>query len=213
MKRVMVLLAGLLVAGCAGAEEETAPTEPPVDAMTPTAETTTPAVEATFDCSDAESEAEEFACADPYLAGLEMRVASEYQRLTGTPRVNASALRTSQGEWRRERDECMDRPDARLCLIQAYLTRLVELHIEDPETSAPTEERYECPNGRQLVAEFYNYADPQAVVVTWEGERLILFIERAGSGARYEREGVWFWESHNELTFDYHGDTVVCETA
>ncbi|WP_041451042.1 MliC family protein [Hoyosella subflava] len=212
MKRLIVLMVGLLATGCATTPpdsdpNDTAPTSPPAAAET------TVAAAPTFDCSAPSSEIESLVCTDTDMADLDSRLNSEYQQVLNTPGADKDALEASQIDWQSQREECTQEADPKVCVQQAYLTRLVELHIADPTTAAPTEARYNCPDGEELTARYYNDGDPQAGVFTWEGNEVILFIEMSGSGARYGRDGVSFWEHQGEATFDYYGDSVVCEVA
>ncbi|MCW4352895.1 MliC family protein [Hoyosella sp. YIM 151337] len=181
MKRLALLLIGMLATACA----TTAPDSDP---------NTTPT-------------------AAPATADLDERVNTEYERALNAPGADREALEASQIEWQTQREACAEEDDPARCERESSMTRLVELQIADPATAAPIDARYTCPDDKELTAQYYNDIDPQAGVFTWDGEQMILFIEMSGSGARYGRDGVSFWEHQGEATFDYHGDTVVCEVA
>ena len=63
-----------------------------------------------------------------------------------------------------------------------------------------------------MTAQFYNQFDPKAAVLTWGTDKAIVFTERSGSGARYGRDGVEYWEHQVEVTVDFYGNEFVFQT-
>ncbi len=208
-----------------------------VTTVTPTATTTSAVAGASgpsFDCATAATDVEKMVCSDPALASLDRRLAAEYAHALKTAGADRAALQSTQDGWVAGRDECgkagrnagRTAEDMHRCLVEAYQTRLVELKIDDPDTVRPPTITYSCPGQQTLTARFYNQFDPPAAVLTHgtdsdtdtdtdtetETETAIVFIERSGSGARYGRTGVEYWEHQGEVTVDFYGDTFVCRT-
>lgn len=112
------------------------------------------------------------------------------------------------------RDACAQDTDPRTCVQEAYQTRLVQLAIADPATATPPVLTYRCPTqDGPLTAQFYNQFDPKTVVLNWKGDQVIVFVELSGSGARYGRQGIEYWEHQGEVRLDFHGATFVCRTS
>lgn len=100
------------------------------------------------------------------------------------------------------------------CVQEAYQTRLVQLAIADPATATPPVLTYRCPTqDGPLTAQFYNQFDPKTAVLNWKGDQVIVFVELSGSGARYGRQGIEYWEHQGEVRLDFHGATFVCRTS
>jgi len=90
-----------------------------------------------FDCSKAESSAEELICTDPDLAALDRRVTERYAAALDAVRgLDSGAeqaegtLRTYQRGWIKGRDECWKADDLRDCVEFSYLRREGELVAE-----------------------------------------------------------------------------------
>jgi hypothetical protein len=69
-----------------------------------------------------------------------------------------------------------------------------------------------CPGDKPFTAHFYNEFDPKAATLTWGSDTAIVFAEQSGSGARYGRDGVEFWEHPGEVTVDFFGNKFACTT-
>lgn len=112
MRAVIGCLAGLSVAGLAGAAQAQAGPS--------------------FDCSAAATAVEETVCGFADLAWLDQSVAGLYRALAeGLDAERRSGLRAEQRAWLRERDRCNDRGEAGgslyACTYAAYADRLSSL--------------------------------------------------------------------------------------
>ncbi len=211
MRRTAVIAAALVLAGC-GSSSPTGP-EAAAPSSSGSAVTSTPPAGPSFDCAHADGDVQTLICRDPQLARLDRNLADEYQHSLDQPGADRKALQDAQREWQTRRDNCWKADDMRRCVVEAYQTRLVELKINDPDTVAPPTVTYRCPDvHKPLTAQFYNQFDPKAAVLTWGQDRAVVFVERSGSGARYGREGVEFWEHQGTVTVDFYGNKFVCST-
>lgn len=198
-----VISAALALAGCGSNTPDTAGT------------TTAPSAASgpSFDCAKADAEAEQMVCNDPELAALDRQLAAEYQHAQAQPGADEATLESVQRGWVSGRDDCWKADDVRRCVLEAYQTRLVELKIDDPATVTPPTVTYRCPDpAKAFTAQFYNQFEPPAAVLTWGTDKAIVFSEPSGSGARYGRDGVEYWEHQGEVTVDFYGNTFVCRT-
>jgi uncharacterized protein len=216
MKASLSCVALLLLAGCtpeAAAPADTASTPAATGAASITApaepaSTDAPAiVPPSFDCAKAVSEAERLVCGDAELAALDRQLSARY-------REAKDADPAAQRGWAKGRDDCWKAPDARLCVLEAYRTRLVELAIAAPGTVVPKAVEYRCSNNREpFTMTYYNDLDPQAAVMTLGNDQAIVFPQPAASGAKYGRVGVEYWEHQGEASVDFFGNKLSCRPA
>lgn len=206
----MVVLAAVLLGSACSAQAPPAPSSR--TSATPTTTAAQPAA-GTFDCTKPANKAQQLVCDEPQLTDLDHRVHTAYQQALGRPGADHPALTTAQSAFATIRDGCADQAETRTCVVESYQTRLVELSIADPATVAPPVVTYDCPpEAGTLTAQFYNQLDPKTAVLDWKGNRVILFIQPSGSGARYGRQGSEYWEHQGEVTLDLGGTKFVCHT-
>jgi uncharacterized protein len=212
MKARLSCIALLLLAAC---KPEVVPpasdAPPPADAGAATVPagqasgSTTPAVvPPSFDCAKAASDAEKLVCSDAELAALDRRLAARYEEAKDTdPAV--------QRGWAKGRDDCWKQQDLRLCVLEAYRTRLVELAIAAPGVAVPKAVEYRCSNNREpFTMTYYNDIDPEAAVMVFGNDQAIVFPQPAASGAKYGRTGVEYWEHQGEASVDFFGNKLSC---
>ncbi|ORA18292.1 MliC family protein [Mycobacterium asiaticum] len=202
------LVAAFIVTACGG---HAPPSQ--TSAVPPTTTALPPPPAGTFDCAKPANKAQQMVCSEPQLSDLDHRVQSAYHQALSRPGADQPAVTSAQTAFATTRDGCADRTDMRTCVVEAYQTRLVELIIADPATAAPPVVAYDCPpDAGTLTAQFYNQLDPKTAVLDWKGNRVILFIQPSGSGARYGRAGSEYWEHQGEVTLDLSGTKFVCRT-
>nr|WP_253848936.1 MliC family protein [Mycobacterium asiaticum] len=204
------LVAAFVVTACGGQ----APPSSPTSSVTAGTTTASPGPAAgTFDCARPANKAQQLVCNETQLSDLDRRAQSAYQRALARPGADQPALTAAQNAFAVTRDGCANQTDIRTCVLEAYQTRLVELAIADPATAAPPVVSYDCPpDAGTLTAQFYNQLDPKTAVLDWKGNRVILFIQPSGSGARYGRQGSEYWEHQGEVTLNLSGTEFVCRT-
>ena len=165
-----------------------------------------------FDCAQADSQAEKMVCDDPQLMALDRQLADEYEKAMARPHFDRTSLEAAQRSWASGRDDCWKASDVHRCVLESYQTRLFELRSTDPAVATPPTVTYRCPDDKPFTAEFYGQFDPKAAVLTWGTDTAIVFAEESASGARYGRDGVDFWEHQGEVTVDFFGNKFVCRT-
>jgi uncharacterized protein len=203
-----------VLAVLAGCTPENRGTDPTSSASSPSALTSAPAAAAdpSFDCAAADSEAQKAVCADPQLATLDRQLNDEFQHTLAQPGANENTLQSAQRGWAAGRDDCWKADDIHRCVLDAYRTRLVQLKLDDADTVTPSTVSYRCPGDKPFTARFYNQFDPPTAVLTWGTDTATVFAEQSGSGAKYGRTGVEFWEHQGEVTVDFFGNKFVCTT-
>jgi uncharacterized protein len=211
MKSPLLCFPLLLLAACAPetpAPAATAPASAPAataPAANVAAPETAPALAPpSFDCAKAASEAEKLVCTDAELAALDRQLATRYAEAK-------DADPAMQRGWVKGRDECWKADDVRLCVLESYRTRLVELAIHAPGLVVPKAVEYRCDdNSKPFTMTFYNDLDPAAAVMTWGNDQAIVFPQPAASGAKYGRGGIEYWEHQGEASVDFFGNKLSC---
>jgi uncharacterized protein len=207
MKSPLLCFPLLLLAACAPetpAPAATAPaaTAPAANVAAP--ETTPALAPPSFDCAKAASEAEKLVCTDAELAALDRQLATRYAEAK-------DADPAMQRGWVKGRDECWKADDVRLCVLESYRTRLVELAIHAPGLVVPKAVEYRCDdNSKPFTMTFYNDLDPAAAVMTWGNDQAIVLPQPAASGAKYGRSGIEYWEHQGEASVDFFGNKLSC---
>ncbi len=210
MRLIALIGAALALSACSSATTHSTPDSP---AGTTSGSQPTSTAAPLLDCTNPEDDTQRLVCNDPQLPELDRRLDTAYQQALDRPGTDKAALTLAQGHWAETRDQCAQDPDMRTCLQESYQTRLAQLAIADPATAAPPVISYRCPaEDGPLTAQFYNELDPKTAVLTWRGDQYILFVQLSGSGARYGRQGVEYWEHQGEVQLDFHGTKFVCTT-
>jgi uncharacterized protein/heat shock protein HslJ len=169
-----------------------------------------------FDCSKAASEVEQLICRDQLLAKLDQELSIVFARaLENIPEAVHATTRAMQRGWIKGRNDCWKAEDVRSCVEASYQTRLVELQIAGGLLEAPDYHLFVCnQNDRKpFTAVFYNQTVPRSAVLTWGDDQVIAFITPAASGARYSAPGVEFWAHQGEVTGDWYGDRLHCQSS
>jgi uncharacterized protein len=207
MRLIAALVAALVLSACASKSTPAASSSQ--SAGSAQSSGAAPVAGPSLDCAKPANQAQQLVCSDPQLTDLDHRLQTAYQQALDRPGSDKAAVTTAQNAWATQRDACTQNA----CLLEAYQTRLVELAIADPATVAPPVITYQCPaQDSPLTAQFYNQFDPKAAVLNWKGDQQILFVELSGSGARYGRQGIEYWEHQGEVTVDFKGNKFVCRT-
>lgn len=107
------------------------------DDSEPTVETEVATLSPSFDCTRAQSDAEQLICADADLAALDLRLAERFaealavaEGLDAGAEEAATTLRAYQRGWVSGRDECWKSDDLRTCVQDEYLRREGQLVAE-----------------------------------------------------------------------------------
>jgi uncharacterized protein len=181
-----------------------APVPPPTGPVTPS-----------FDCAKSESDAEQLVCHDHALAGLDNRLAEVYAAELAKPGASKD-LQPHQKGWVKERDDCWKADDKRLCVEQAYRTRIAYLQINSPGAMAATPVAFKCDdNSKPFTMAYYNNYDDKPAVATLGNDQAIVFPEPSASGSKYSRsgggdQGFSFWEHQGKASINFYGIKLEC---
>jgi uncharacterized protein len=172
-------------------------------------------VMASFDCAKAVSDAEKLVCTDYGLAGLDNRLAEVYAAELAKPGASPDLVPYQKG-WVKERDDCWKEDDKKLCVEEAYRTRIAYLQINSPGAMAATAVEFTCDdNSKPFTMAYYNDYDDRPAVATLGNDQAIVFPQPAASGSKYGREGggdqgLSFWEHQGKASVNFYGIKLEC---
>ncbi len=147
-----------------------------------------------FDCSAAQSKAEQMVCADPKLAALDRRLSEVYSaatdaldRLDSGSEQALNELHALQRGWIKGRDDCWKAKDARACVEAAYLRREGELVARYMLRKPTSTVSFFCDGNRanEVTVFFFDTAQPSVRIEYGDSIDTGALVP-AGSGARYE---------------------------
>lgn len=181
------------------APDQPAAVPPPTGPVTPS-----------FDCAKAESEAEKLVCSDYSLAAFDNRLADIYA--AELAKTGASKdLAPYQRGWVKERDDCWKADDKKLCVEEAYRTRIAYLQINSPGAMAATAVEFKCNDiSKPFTMAYYNDYDNKPAIITLGNDQAIIFPQLAASGAKYGRMGIDYWEHQGKASVDFYGVKLEC---
>jgi uncharacterized protein len=163
-----------------------------------------------FDCSKATAVVPTMICADTTLIGLDRDMAARYATWRTAQPADADAI-TQQNAWLSRRDACARAADARACVTGAYQQRITELKILAGQVPLSATATYVCSgHAATPVTASYYQSEPPAVLIGYQGAKIVAFAAPAASGARYAAAGVELWEHQDTAAFQWHGRQLQC---
>ena len=162
-----------------------------------------------FDCSKATATVPVMICADATLIGLDRDLAARYTAWrTAHPADTDSAQH--QAAWLARRDACASAHERQACISTAYQQRIGELKVLAGQAPLVATATYVCPGHETTPVTASYYSDPAAVLIDYQGTRVVAFAAPSGSGARYATAGVELWEHQGTAAFTWRGQQLQC---
>jgi uncharacterized protein len=172
-----------------------------------------PAV-ASFDCDETMGGAASHVCREPALTALDRDLEEVLGRAeAGMPEEEFQLLRQEQAGWTAALDDCEPTASVIDCLANRFEVRITEIQIQAGLVEVPGYHAFDCDDGEPLQATFYANTRRLAAVLTRGDDQLIVPIARSGSGARYVRGDVSYWEHQGEVTLDWRGRRTLCRAS
>lgn len=171
---------------------------------------------ASFDCGTAASKVAKTVCGDASLTTLDRKAAAAYAAARDR-KPSVRTPETIEGEQRgfvQQRDACERRRDVAACLQIVYTTRVSELQAVHGLVPVAGRARFACEgDGPPVIgATFFDSEAPSALLSAGDREVLVLQGPSA-SGARYEGDGVVFWNKGDEATVTWEEVELRCRVA
>ena len=163
-----------------------------------------------FDCAKASGIVPATICADVTLSGLDREMAARYAAWLNIHPADADAAQ-QQSTFVARRDACASAAAPKACITQAYQQRIVELKIAAGQVPLTATATYVCAGhaATPVTASYYRSA-PAAVLIDFQGSRVLAFAAPAASGARYTAAGVELWEHQGTAAIKWRGQELQC---
>jgi len=160
---------------------------------------------------------EDMVCKDSALADLDRKLAQVYAAaLKKAANEHPPVLKTTQRGWIKGRDECWKSDDKRNCVEGEYRHRIAELQALYRLVPGKGPVSYACDAGTggapdEIIVMFFA-TDPPTLYAERGDSVSLMFLERSGSGARYQGRNESFWEHHGEamVTWGYGAPEMHC---
>lgn len=172
-----------------------------------------------FDCSKAESSAEEAVCASPALSAMDVETARLFDLALHGPNMTmerADELRAYQRGWIKGRDECWKSDDLTTCIRDEYALRIdalrtgyADARAEPGASTGPY--AYVCEGIDAAISATYVQAGDPVVVLRWLENARVLPIAISASGARYATDDMEFWTKGPDGTLTLDGTAHTCQ--
>lgn len=174
------------------------------------------AVDPSFDCTKADSDATKLVCRDAELAALDRETARLYGLALHGPHMTEprrKELMAMQRGWIKGRDECWKAEDLKDCVVQSYVSRIFELRQgyfdarqKDAEGISRGPLVLACQNFDASIAITFVDTQTPRVNLAWRGRSVALTLVPAGSGAKYAGkafDGAYtLWTKGDQAMFD-----------
>ncbi|WP_406645884.1 MliC family protein [Aliisedimentitalea scapharcae] len=173
-----------------------------------------------FDCSKADSTAEDAVCASETLSALDRELTRVYSLAVKGPNMTDDRvhdLRAFQRGWVKGRNDCWKSSlGVEHCVLQEYVLRIGEIRTEfadarseDGASTGPFP--YVC-EGMDVPVSVVFISAPEAIAgLTWLGGGAVLTGTPAGSGSKYTHANTTFWVQGDDATLTQaDGQEVTC---
>lgn len=153
------------------------------------------AADPSFDCTKAESDAENAVCASEALAELDVETARLYQlAVAGVSGARLDELKAMQRGWIKGRDECWKSSlDLSTCVANEYAFRIMDLRTgyanarsDDASGISLGPKVLDCDGFDAAVGVVFVNGQAPMAVLKWRDRAVALSGVPSGSGAKYE---------------------------
>jgi uncharacterized protein len=163
-----------------------------------------------FDCAKATGVVPTMICADATLTGLDREMAARYAAWQQGHPADADTLKR-QSAWVARRDACASASNRHACIVEAYQQRITELKILAGQLPVFATGTYVCAgHAATPVTASYYHSEPPAVLIDYQGTKVVAFAAPSGSGARYATDTVELWEHQGTAAFRWRGQDLQC---
>jgi uncharacterized protein len=162
-----------------------------------------------FDCSKATAVVPLLICSDNTLIALDRDMAGRYTAWRSAHPADADAAKR-QASWLTQRDACASAAALQSCVSTAYQQRITELKIIAGQVPVFARATYRCAGQAGALSASYYHSEPAAVLVEFDGARVVAFTAPAASGARYAGDEVELWEHQGTAALKWRGQQLQC---
>jgi len=167
-----------------------------------------------IECARASSVVEQTVCGNDALAALDRKLVDVYAAASKAASAEQkNRLAADQQRWLNEREACGRSSERADCIKERYLQRIADLQAQFKLVPSRGPFHFVCNNdpSNVLVAQYFE-TDPATARFTHDGRAVTAFVQRSGSGARYDAPNVSYWEHQGEASVVWFGKSMKCAT-
>jgi uncharacterized protein len=161
------------------------------------------AISPSFDCAKVKTGSiEEMICKDASLIALDRKLADVYAAASKKAvNEHPPVLKAEQRGWAKGRNECWKSDDKRSCVESSYKLRIAELQAKYRLVQGKGPVVYTCDGdrGNEVTATFFQ-TDPPTLIAERGDQVSLMYLERSGSGTKYQGRNESLWEHQGEAT-------------
>jgi uncharacterized protein len=153
-------------------------------------------------------------CEDESLSALDRKAAAAFTAARAKALRTLETLDAEQRGFLQQRGACERQRDVRACLQVLYTTRLSELQAIHGLVPVTGRARFACEGEGPRAIEAVFLASEAPAALLRAGDREVLVLQRpSASGARYEGDGVMFWNEGDEAQVTWEEIELRCRAA
>jgi uncharacterized protein len=148
---------------------------------------------------------EEMICRDRELSALDRKLSGVYAAAAKIAiNEHPPTLTAEQRGWIKGRNDCWKSDDKRTCVEDAYVGRIAELQARYRLVPGKGPVRFVCDGipANEVVATFFQTTPPTLLAERGDSVSL-MFLQRSGSGAKYQGRNESFWEHQGEASISW----------
>lgn len=159
-----------------------------------------------FDCAKVKSGSiEEVICKDVNLTALDRKLADVYAAASKKAvNEHPPVLKAEQRGWVKGRNDCWKSDDKRSCVESSYKLRIAELQAKYRLVPGKGPVMYACDGDprNEVIATFFQ-TDPPTLIAERGDQASLMYLERSGSGTKYQGRNESLWEHQGEATITW----------
>lgn len=167
-----------------------------------------------FDCAASTGKVALAVCNDPSLTELDRKAEAAWRAARAKGQRTPETVDAEQRGFVQQRDACGRQRDVRACLQIVYTTRVSELQAIHGLVPVTGRARFACTgDGPQEIGATFFASEAPTAFLTAGAREVLVFQKPAASGARYEGEGVVFWNKGDEAAVTWEEIELSCKVA
>jgi uncharacterized protein len=163
-----------------------------------------------FNCEKVEANSiEEMICNDDELSELDRRLSDVYSAAAKkATNEHPLLLKAEQRGWIKGRNECWKADAQRSCVKNAYQSRIAALKAMYRLIDGIGPVRFICDENpaNEVIVTFFK-TDPATLIAERGDSVSLMYLERSGSGTKYQGRNETFWEHQGEASINWGYDT------
>lgn len=157
---------------------------------------------------------EALVCTDSQLSALDRTLSAVYaQASSKASNEHPPVLQSEQRGWIKGRDDCWKSDDKKACVEDEYRRRIAELQARYQLLPGTGPFTWVCDGNpaNEVITTFFQ-TDPPTMIAERGDSTSLMYIQRSGSGAKYQGRNETFWEHQGEalITWGYGAAEMHC---